>query len=61
MSMVEKKKVKVALVNPPITEGTFRHQLYLPMGLAYLAAVLEQNGIEVKLWIAKPYTLTMNT
>ncbi|MGD0450172.1 MAG: radical SAM protein [Candidatus Bathyarchaeia archaeon] len=49
MSMVEKKNVKVALVNPPITEGTFRHQLYLPMGLAYLAAVLQQNGIEVKI------------
>jgi anaerobic magnesium-protoporphyrin IX monomethyl ester cyclase len=48
MSMVEKKSVKVALVNPPIIEGTFRHQLYLPIGLAYLAAVLEENGIEVK-------------
>jgi anaerobic magnesium-protoporphyrin IX monomethyl ester cyclase len=48
MSMVEKKSVKVALVNPPITEGTFRHQLYLPIGLAYLAAVLQENGIEVK-------------
>jgi radical SAM superfamily enzyme YgiQ (UPF0313 family) len=49
MSMAEKKNVKVALVNPPITEGSFRHQLYLPMGLAYLAAVLEQNGVEAKI------------
>jgi len=44
-----KRNVKVALVNPPIVEGTFRHQLFLPMGLAYLAAVLEQQEIEVKI------------
>ncbi len=41
------KKVKIALVNPPTLEGVFRHQLYLPIGLAYLAAVLEDNGHEV--------------
>jgi anaerobic magnesium-protoporphyrin IX monomethyl ester cyclase len=47
--MSEKKNFKVALVNPPIIEGTFRHQLYLPIGLAYLAAVLRQNSIEAKI------------
>jgi len=41
--------VKVALINPPIPEGVFRHQPYLPMGLAYLAAVLERNSHEVKI------------
>ncbi len=48
MLMTEKRNVKVALVNPPIIEGAFRHQPFLPMGLAYLAAALEQNEIEVK-------------
>jgi anaerobic magnesium-protoporphyrin IX monomethyl ester cyclase len=38
---------KVSLVNPPPLEGVYRHQLYLPIGLAYLAAVLEQNGYDV--------------
>ena len=43
------RKVKVALINPPIVEGSFQHQPYLPMGLAYLAAVLEQQRIEAKI------------
>ena len=48
MSIGENKTVKVALVNPPLLKGFFRHQPYLPIGLAYLAAVLEQKGHEVK-------------
>jgi radical SAM superfamily enzyme YgiQ (UPF0313 family) len=46
--MVEKKSSKLILVNPPILKGSFRHQLYLPMGLAYLASFLEEKGHEVK-------------
>jgi anaerobic magnesium-protoporphyrin IX monomethyl ester cyclase len=42
--------VKVALVNPPIPNGTFRHQPYLPIGLAYLASALEKHGNEVKVF-----------
>ena len=42
--------VKVALVDPPIRNGVFRHQPYLPIGLAYLAAVLEKNKDEVKVY-----------
>jgi anaerobic magnesium-protoporphyrin IX monomethyl ester cyclase len=41
------KKVKTTLVNPPPLKGVYRHQLYLPMGLAYLAAVLERDEHEV--------------
>ena len=41
------KKTKTALVNPPPLKGVYRHQLYLSSGLAYLAAVLEENGQEV--------------
>ena len=36
------QKAKVALVNPPTTEGVFHHRLYVPIGLAYLAAVVER-------------------
>lgn len=45
--MAERKSVKIALVNPPLIKGFFRHQLYLPIGLAYLAAALEGSGHEV--------------
>jgi anaerobic magnesium-protoporphyrin IX monomethyl ester cyclase len=38
---------RVALVNPPALAGVFHHHPYLPMGLAYLAAVLEEKGSEV--------------
>src|SRR3972149_3841676 len=41
------KAAKIALVNPPILKGVYHHQLYLPMGLAYLAAVLEKNQYEI--------------
>ncbi len=41
------QKISTTLVNPPPLEGVYRHQLYLPMGLAYLAAVLEEAGHEV--------------
>ncbi|HER54323.1 MAG TPA: radical SAM protein, partial [Candidatus Bathyarchaeota archaeon] len=35
------------LVNPPPLKGVYRHQLYLSLGLAYMAAILEENGHEV--------------
>lgn len=38
------KKTKVALVNPPTQKGVFHHQLYVPIGVAYLAAVVEKAG-----------------
>ncbi|MGD6810175.1 MAG: B12-binding domain-containing radical SAM protein [Candidatus Bathyarchaeia archaeon] len=38
---------RVALVNPPALQGVFHHHPYLPMGLAYLAAVLEEKGNQV--------------
>lgn len=41
------QKVKTTLVNPPPLKGVYRHQLYLSLGLAYMAAVLEENGHEV--------------
>jgi anaerobic magnesium-protoporphyrin IX monomethyl ester cyclase len=41
------RRATISLVNPPPLKGVYRHQLYLPIGLAYLAAVLEENGYEV--------------
>jgi radical SAM superfamily enzyme YgiQ (UPF0313 family) len=38
---------KVILINPPPLQGVFHHHPYLPMGLAYLAAVLEEKGNQV--------------
>ena len=42
------KTSKVALINSPILKGVFHHPLLIPLGLAYLAAVLEKEGHEVK-------------
>jgi radical SAM superfamily enzyme YgiQ (UPF0313 family) len=46
--MNDVKKSKVALVTSPHLEGAYHHPLFPPIGLSYLAAVLEQNGFEVK-------------
>jgi radical SAM superfamily enzyme YgiQ (UPF0313 family) len=42
-------KIKVALVTSPLVMKRGHHPLFPPLGLAYMAAVLEQNGIEVKI------------
>jgi anaerobic magnesium-protoporphyrin IX monomethyl ester cyclase len=42
-------KKKIALVNTPFIEVKDNHPLLPPLGLTYLAAVLEQNGHEIKI------------
>ena len=42
------RTAKIALVNPPTLKGVYHHQLFLPIGLAYLAAVLKAKHHEVK-------------
>jgi anaerobic magnesium-protoporphyrin IX monomethyl ester cyclase len=37
----------VTLVNPPYPKGAHQHPPFTPLGLGYLAAVLEQNGYKV--------------
>jgi anaerobic magnesium-protoporphyrin IX monomethyl ester cyclase len=37
----------VTLVNPPYPKGAHQHPPFTPLGLGYLAAVLEKNGYEV--------------
>jgi len=39
--------VNVVLINPPLLKERYRHQPYLPIGLAYLSAVLEADGHQV--------------
>src|SRR3972149_9398437 len=43
------KAAKIALVNSPLLQGTYRHPLFPPLGLAYLAAVLEQEDFEIRI------------
>ena len=40
-------KTYVTLVNPPYPSGSHRHPPFTPLGLGYLAAVLEKNQIKV--------------
>ena len=42
-------KTKIALVNTPLLQQAGHHPLFPPLGLAYMAAVLEQNNFEVKI------------
>jgi radical SAM superfamily enzyme YgiQ (UPF0313 family) len=46
--MEKSSKSKIALVNSPLVEKVSRHPLFPPLGLAYMAAVLEKNQFEVK-------------
>jgi radical SAM superfamily enzyme YgiQ (UPF0313 family) len=39
-------RVRVTLVNPPYPVGSHLHPPFLPLGLGYLAAVLEKNNYE---------------
>jgi len=47
--MEKENKAKIALVNSPLIEADYHHPLFPPLGLAYLAAVLEQNDFEVRI------------
>ena len=40
-------KVHITLINPPYPVGSHLHPPFLPLGLGYLAAVLEKNKYEV--------------
>jgi radical SAM superfamily enzyme YgiQ (UPF0313 family) len=43
-------KTKIALVTTPLLEGVANHPQFPPLGLAYMAAVLEKNDFEVKIF-----------
>jgi anaerobic magnesium-protoporphyrin IX monomethyl ester cyclase len=44
-----KAKTKVALVSPPLLKNSAHHPFLPPLGLTYIAAVLEQDGHEIKI------------
>jgi len=56
--MAKKRELKIALVNPPLLPGMFRHHPLVPLGLAYLAAVLEEADYEVKVFDCPPLGIT---
>jgi radical SAM superfamily enzyme YgiQ (UPF0313 family) len=55
------QKAKVALVNPPTLKGVFHHQLYVPIGLAYLAAVVEKAGHELAVFDCPALSMNQDT
>jgi radical SAM superfamily enzyme YgiQ (UPF0313 family) len=40
-------KTHITLVNPPYPPGAHQHPPFIPLGLGYIAAVLEKNGFTV--------------
>jgi anaerobic magnesium-protoporphyrin IX monomethyl ester cyclase len=40
-------RIHTTLVNPPYPSGAHQHQPFIPLGIGYLAAVLEKNQFEV--------------
>ena len=47
---MSQERTKVALVTTPLLENVAHHPLFPPLGLAYMAAVLEQNDFEVRIF-----------
>ncbi len=56
--MVERKRTKIALVNPPPPLEAFVHYQNPLIGLAYMTAVLEKNGYEVTVIDCPPLNMT---
>jgi radical SAM superfamily enzyme YgiQ (UPF0313 family) len=40
-------KIGITLINPPYPVGSHKHPPFTPLGLGYLASVLEKNGYEI--------------
>lgn len=52
--------MQVTLVNPPYPEGSHRHPPFIPLGIGYLAAVLEKNGYDVNVIDCQALPLKLN-
>jgi anaerobic magnesium-protoporphyrin IX monomethyl ester cyclase len=52
--------MQVTLVNPPYPPAAHQHPPFLPLGLGYLAAVLEKNGYDVNVIDCQPLHLTLS-
>jgi anaerobic magnesium-protoporphyrin IX monomethyl ester cyclase len=53
--------MKITLVNPPYPQKAHSHPPFIPLGLAYLGAVAEQAGHEVKIIDCQAEKLTIDT
>ncbi len=51
--------MQVTLVNPPYPAGSHRHPPFIPLGIGYLAAVLEKNGYSVNVIDCQALKLTL--
>jgi len=65
----QNQQIRCVLIDPPgviphsyqkenATQSTQMHEVYPPLGLLYIAAVLEQNGIDVRLIEARAMGLS---
>jgi radical SAM superfamily enzyme YgiQ (UPF0313 family) len=52
--------MQVTFVNPPYPTGSHRHPPFIPLGIGYLAAVLEKNGYDVNVIDCQALKLTSN-
>jgi len=52
--------MQVTFVNPPYPAGSHRHPPFIPLGIGYLAAVLEKNGYDVNVIDCQALKLTLN-
>jgi len=51
--------MQVTFVNPPYPTGSHRHPPFIPLGIGYLAAVLEKNGYDVNVIDCQALKLTL--
>jgi anaerobic magnesium-protoporphyrin IX monomethyl ester cyclase len=51
-------RTQVTLVNPPYPAGSHQHPAFIPLGLGYLAAILERNNFKVKVIDCQAQKLT---
>ena len=54
-------ELNVTLVNPPYRTRPHQHPPFPPLGLGYLAAVLEKNGFEVEVIDCQASQITLMT
>ena len=52
--------MQVTFVNPPYPTGSHRHPPFIPLGIGYLAAILEKNGYNVNVIDCQALKLTLN-
>jgi anaerobic magnesium-protoporphyrin IX monomethyl ester cyclase len=52
--------MQITFVNPPYPTGSHRHPPFIPLGIGYLAAILEKNGYDVNVIDCQALKLTLN-